>query len=98
MEIRKFVRAGGGFMKRFVKVVSNYCEEANDFADNICIQEELIPVKNLIKVYKYKCEKPMLAYVWRNPVSGILTEWFQIFHSEKQRDTLFDKLEKRLCC
>ena len=85
-------------MKRFVKVVSNYCEETNDFDDSFCIQEELIPVKNLIKIYKYKGGKPMLAYVWRNPVSGIVIEWRQIFHNEVQRDTLFNKLEKRLCC
>lgn len=84
-------------MKKFVKVTSNYCEETNDFADNVCIQEELIPVRNLFKIYKHKGGKPMLAYVWLNPVSGIMMEWFQIFHSEKQRDALFDKLAKQLC-
>jgi hypothetical protein len=52
---------------------------------------------NYFKIYKHKGGKPMLAYVWLNPVSGIMMEWFQIFHSEKQRDALFDKLAKQLC-
>lgn len=85
-------------MKKFVKVVSSYCPETDGFADELCVQEELIPVKNLIKIYKYKGGKPILAYVWQNPVSGIVIEWRQIFHNEVQRDTLFNKLEKRLCC
>lgn len=84
-------------MKKFVKVVRNYCAETDDFADDSCIQEELVSVMDLIKIYKYKGGKPILAYVWRNPVSGIVIEWRQIFHNEVQRDTLFNKLEKKLC-
>ena len=84
-------------MKKFVRVVSNYCTETDDFADELCVQEELIPVKNLLKVYKYKGGKPMLAYIWKNPVTGFIVEWFQIFRNLKQRDTHFDELENRLC-
>lgn len=84
-------------MKKFIRVTSNYCAETDDFADELCVQEELIPVKNLLKVYKYKDGKPMLAYVWKNPVTGFIVEWFQIFRNLKQRDTHFDELENRLC-
>jgi len=84
-------------MKKFVRVISNYCTETDDFFKEDCTQEELIPVKNLIKIYKYKGGKPMLAYVWKNPVSGFIVEWFQIFRNQTERDTHFDELEKLLC-
>ena len=84
-------------MKKFIRVISNYCAETDDFGAELCVQEELIPVKNLLKVYKYKGGKPMLAYVWKNPVTGFIVEWFQIFRNLKQRDTHFDELEKQLC-
>jgi len=84
-------------MKKFVRVVNNYSKDADDFDFDSCIQEELIPIKSLLKVYKYKGGKPMLAYVWKNPVNGFIIEWFQIFYNDRQRDARFDKLEKLLC-
>lgn len=84
-------------MKKFVRVVNNYSKDADDFDFDFCIQEELIPVKNLLKVYKYKNGKAVLAYVWKNPVNGLIMEWFQIFYNDRQRDARFDKLEKLLC-
>lgn len=84
-------------MKKFVKVTDNYSKSEDDFTDESLVQEELIPVKNLIKIYKYKGGKPILAYLWQDPASGLCREWFQIFHNDEKRETLFDKLTRQLC-
>ena len=84
-------------MKKFVKVTDNYSKSEDNFTDEFLVQEELIPVKNLIKIYKYKGGKPILAYLWQDPANGLCREWSEVFHNEKQRDSLFDKLTRQLC-
>jgi len=70
---------------KFIKVVNN-CEpdpeSPGQFTESGFVQEELIPVRCLVKIYRYLPESTnVIVYVWDCPVTRRRREFREKFHS-----------------
>lgn len=87
---------------KFIRIVNN-CEKSSDkdeeemYAESEFVQEEIIPVRNLVKVYKFLPEtERVIVYVWKCPVTKRIHEFKEKFPSYFLLDERMNQLEKQL--
>ena len=85
-------------MKRFIRVIDNYIELDGEetLLTGEMVNDELIRVSDLIKVYKYRCNTPVIAYLFRCRGINKKRIFYQAFKSYKERDCYFNKLQSQL--
>lgn len=93
----------------FIKVTNNcnyYSEIDNDgneisgkfrLEDEKITQVEIIPVENLLKIYRYLPDGYILVYVFKDPSTGGVREFKEMFMSEFLYKSKMEYLEKYLC-
>lgn len=81
--------------KRFIRICNNAEPDGEGnflYSDFPMMQEEIIPVDSLLKVYKYcpaNSENYVLVYVWLDPVLNTVREFREKF---THKVTLMDRL------
>lgn len=93
----------------FIKVTSNcnyYSEidnDGNEIPGKFCLEDEkmtqveIIPVENLLKIYRYLPDGYILVYVFKDPSTGSVREFKEMFMSEFLYKSKMEYLEKYLC-
>lgn len=63
---------------RFIKVINNMSIGMDGSINDEPFQYELIPVQNLVKVYRFiEEEECIIAYVWNCPVRNKTVEYYE---------------------